>query len=614
MNVNWLKILLVLLTLYSAGCTVDAELLKGVADAIEEPSQEDPTPSPVTPAVQNTFPIGGAKSFYNLPMSLHLTNDGKLLMTSYQDFVMGVQKYDLATGDFIFGFGPFGYNAATDSQIDAPERIIEDPSGKILVIERFQHKIKVFDATGTYLTSIGSQGAGNNQFFDPTDIAFDKNNLMYVCDSGNHRIQVFNADGTYNRTIGSGPGAAAGQLNSPTGVDVDENLNVYVLDKTNKRVQIFKADGTTSVVGTSGANPGQLNFPYRVRVNSEGDIFVSERSRYELIKYSANGTLVGYYTGNPADPFQELYDFEMDADDNIYLTSTLSGKIQVLDKNGTYIKTLDKQESALGGLLGVFVDSDDNIYTTQGYMPNSNQYIYKFNSSGQQLARFSEYGTNPGQLQYAVSSVVDEDGNIYTSDMFANKVSKFDKDGDFVKFIGTTQVGTNPGDFQSVSAMCYRDGILYVTDSQRGDVQKFDPDGVYLGVIGTTAGPGDLASPSACYVDAQQNIYVADQFNTKIYKYDEDEDFVFSFAHPATYGVYVDATGNIYASDLMGNKVNKYDSGGNLIISFGQVGYGVGQMSGPTGVAGDSEGNIYVAEAFGRRLQKFSPLGIPLTE
>ncbi|XGC82229.1 6-bladed beta-propeller [Bdellovibrio bacteriovorus] len=608
MYVTLIKILLVFLSLVSAGCSIDASILKDVVESVEAPSQDDPTP--VTPALHNTFPIGGAKAFYTLPMSIHLTNDGKMFVTGYQDLAMGVQKYDLATGEFIFGFGEFGNNNATNTQFDAPERIIEDPSGRILVIERYQDKIKVFDSTGNYLTSIGSIGA--NTLDDPTDIAIDKNGLMYVCDSANHRILVANADGSYNRTIGSG-GTGAGQLQFPTGVDVDENLNVYVADRGNKRVQIFKADNTIVSIGTAGTNPGQLNWPYRVRVNSLGDIFVSERTRYEIIKYSANGTLVGYYTGNPASPFNELYDFEMDENDNIYATSTLGGVIQVIDKNGNYIKTLDKS-SLLGGLLGVFIDADDNIYTTQGYMPNSNQYIYKFNSSGQQLARYSEYGTNPGQLQYAVASVVDEDGNIYTTDMFANKASKFDKDGNFVKLIGTGQVGPNPGEFQSISGLCYRDGVLYITDGQRGDVQKFDTDGAYLGVIGTTPGPGDLTSASTCYIDAQKNLYVADQVALKIYKYDENEAFVFSFAHPATYGVYVDTTGNIYATDLMGNKVNKYDSGGNLIISFGQAGFGLGDLNGPTGIAGDSKGNIFVGEAFGKRLQKFSPLGIPLTE
>ncbi|XGC82228.1 NHL repeat-containing protein [Bdellovibrio bacteriovorus] len=612
MNVGWFKILLVFITFISAGCTIDAKLLEGVSGLVAEPSQENP--APVTPVLKNTFPIGGSKAFYTLPMSLHITSDGKLLMSSYQDLAMSVQKYDLATEKFEMGFGPYGNT--TDIQIEAPERVIEDPTGRILVVERFQNRIKVFDSSGTYVTSIVGLGPGAGTFAAPTDVAFDKNNRMYVTELDNDRIQIFNADGTFNRYI-SGSGSAVGQINGPTSVDVDENLNIYIVDSLNKRVQIFKPDNTVVAIGTIGTNPGELFFPYKVRVNSQGEIFVSDReggaNGFEIIKYSSTGTVLAYSKGNPADPFNELYDFAIDEDDNLYVASTLDGTIQVLDKDLNYVKTLDKQESILGGVLGLTIDSSDNLYSTQGYLPGSAQYIYKFDSQGQQLGRFSEYGTNPGQLQYAVSSAIDDEGNIYTADMLANRVSKFDKDGQFIKFVGSASTGTGPGEFVSVGGVCYRSGVIYVADASRGDVQKFDDDGNYLGVVGAVAGPGKLTMPSVCYVDTNNNLYVADQ-GGNIFKYEANGTFAFSFAHPASYGIYVDSTGNIYSTDLMGSVVKKYDSGGNLLTSFGTPGFASGQFNGPTGIVGDSKGNIYVAEVFGKRIQKFSSLGIPLTE
>ncbi|UOF02277.1 NHL repeat-containing protein [Bdellovibrio reynosensis] len=608
MNFIFRMTLAIFFSIFSAGCTMDAELLKGVSDQLSE-SPDDPTPTP-DPVLKNTFPIGGAKHYYSFPLSMTFTDDGKLFVTSYQDMAMGVQQYDIATGDFVFGFGTYGNTS--NNQFEAPERLVISPAGKILVIERFQHKIKVFDMDGTYLSSIGSEGVGQGQFKEPTDVVFDKDGRMYVSERQNCRIQVFNADGSHNRFIGSGPGALVGQLNAPTGIDVDDNLNVYVLDAANKRVQIFKANNTITTFGTPGNSPGQFNLPYKVRVNSEGDIFVNERIRGELIKFSPTGILIGYYTGNPANPFNDPYDFQFDENDNVYVASLMGGNIQILDKNGNFIKAFEK-ESPLGGIMGLFIDSTNNIYSTQGFAPGSPQYIFKFNSSGQQVGRFSQSGTNPGQLQFAIASVVDAQGNIYTSDMLANKVWKYDKDGNYIKFIGTGVAGTSNGDFGSVAGLCFREGFLYATDTLNGNVQKFDTDGNFVSVIGATAGPGKLSSPVACYVDLQHNLYVIDQAG-KIYKYDEDEDYVFDFAHPPSYGIYVDATGNIFATDLMGSRVIKYDSGGNMLTSFGTVGRLLGEMNGPSGIAADSDGNLYVAEAFGKRIQKFSPLGIPLTE
>jgi len=62
----------------------------------------------------------------------------------------------------------------------------------ILVTEGPSHRVSVFNETGTYITSFGSEGNGEGRFRQPQGITVDhENGAIYVVDSLNHRVQVF---------------------------------------------------------------------------------------------------------------------------------------------------------------------------------------------------------------------------------------------------------------------------------------------------------------------------------------------------------------------------------------------------------------------------------------
>src|SRR6185436_3438022 len=112
----------------------------------------------------------------------------------------------------------------------APAGVAVDSSGNIYVTESFSDRTKdfvqKFNSSGAFLTSWGTQGAGNSQFFGAAGVAVDASGNVYVADPGNNRIQKFTSAGAFITKWGSN-GSGDGQFSGPQGVSVDSSGNVY---------------------------------------------------------------------------------------------------------------------------------------------------------------------------------------------------------------------------------------------------------------------------------------------------------------------------------------------------------------------------------------------------
>ena len=68
------------------------------------------------------------------------------------------------------------------------------------------------------------------------DLSVGLGGRVYVADSGNHRVVVFDTSGTVLSRIGFA-GSAPGRFVEPTDVSAAEGLHLYVLDEGNERIQ-----------------------------------------------------------------------------------------------------------------------------------------------------------------------------------------------------------------------------------------------------------------------------------------------------------------------------------------------------------------------------------------
>ena len=139
--------------------------------------------------------------------------------------------------------GRFGSDGADDGQFSDPCSVACNLRGEIVVADRDNHRIQVFDRNGKFLFKFGSKGNGNGEFYSPSGVTVDqRNNQIVVVDTHNHRIQIFDEKGAFLRVFGSN-GNGDGQLTHPHGVVVDQQGNYVMVDYHNYRIQMFNSQG-----------------------------------------------------------------------------------------------------------------------------------------------------------------------------------------------------------------------------------------------------------------------------------------------------------------------------------------------------------------------------------
>ena len=127
-------------------------------------------------------------------------------------------------------------------------------------------------------------------------------------------------------------------------------------------------------------------------------------------------------------------------------------------------------------------------------------------------------------------------------------------------------------------------------------------------------------------VDAQGDVWVADAYNSRLQKLDQNGKYLGAldpvgspegrFGGPNA--VAVDAKGHVWVADTDKSRVEEFNQYGVEVRHFGSYGTGLGQFEYPMGVAVDGKGNVWVVDPSGNRVQEFNengedPRGIALS-
>jgi DNA-binding beta-propeller fold protein YncE len=321
----------------------------------------------------------------------------------------------------------------------------------------------------------------------------------------------------------------------------------------------------------------------------------------------------------------------------------------------------------LGGEMddpeGVATDSSGNVYVAD----TSNRRIQKFDSNGlwerawgkdvisgnfeegfevcttAASCKVGEIGGLGGEMRSPAGVATDASGNVYVADTFNHRIQKFDSDGEFV--------------------------LAWGKDVHIGGGTDFEPcDNRFLCKEGTEGGlGGEMDRPRGVATDASGDVYVADQGNHRIQKFDPEaadfeglwkrgwgKDVISGNAEEgfevcetradckagetgglggemsSPFGVGTDDSGDVYVADQGNHRIQKFDSNGEFdrawgkdVISGGGAGFEVctssneagckagetgglgGEMNLPLGVATDASGDVYVGDHGNLRIQKF---------
>jgi DNA-binding beta-propeller fold protein YncE len=154
---------------------------------------------------------------------------------------------------------------------NSPTDIALTISGEMYISDGYGNaRVHKFTSDGILLFSWGEPGKGHGQFVVPHAIAIDKQGRVLVADRHNNRIQIFDAQGKYLTEWGD--------LDLPTDIFIDKDGTVYI-SELHPRVSIYNLEG--KLLTRWGNEERDKDDPlfvalHSVVVDSRGDLYTAE--------------------------------------------------------------------------------------------------------------------------------------------------------------------------------------------------------------------------------------------------------------------------------------------------------------------------------------------------
>ena len=238
--------------------------------------------------------------------------------------------------------------------------------------------------------------------------------------------------------------------------------------------------------------------------------------------------------------------------------------------------------------IGMYSQSGQGFWTPQDFVLGKNGRIYVLSRGVEQLGQrvskinfdsefqgqFGSFGGEDGRFMWPRSIDTDQDGRVYVSDEYLNRISVFDAEGAFRYHFGRS--GSEVGSLNGPSGVAFDSkDTIWVVDSMNHRVQNFSVIGEFRSGFGQQgSADADLEMPWGLCIDKNDDIYVADWGN---------------------------------------NRVQKFSPAGELMVKFEASSNGVGDLKGPSGVAVDSDGDVYVTDWGNHRVQIYDADGRYIT-
>jgi cysteine-rich repeat protein len=225
-----------------------------------------------------------------------------------------IRRVDLdGTIHTIAGTGQQGFTgdsgAATSARLYNPQGVAVDAGGVVYIADTYNHRIRRVDTNGVITTIAGNDTAGYGgdggqasaaTLSFPYGIVIDHSGRVVLSDSANNRIRRIETTGTIDTIAGTGTAgyngdgiaATAAEIYSPYGIAVDNEGRIVISDAYNQRIRRIETDGTISTVigtGTAGANGdaaaatgAQVAFPIDVAVDALGGVIVADTNNQRI--------------------------------------------------------------------------------------------------------------------------------------------------------------------------------------------------------------------------------------------------------------------------------------------------------------------------------------------
>jgi len=538
--------------------------------------------------------------------------------------------------------------------------------------------------SGIRVAGGGEFGVNHNLLAHPNNVFVTPNRDIYVADSENSRIQKWR-EGSIdirNATGWNEEGYDVDQLNFAIGVFVDPLENMYIADYYNHRIQKWKVAANTTqhldetfvegdaftVAGNQGQGiaTNQLNGPKAVFVDVLGDFYVADMRNHRIQKYhyspritiaagETSGTLTLTAIEDTSDDDDETIVISPISVVNAFSDHINTHTITIIDDDE--LPTLSFQLSAES--IGENSTTDVDLVATLSATSNKETIINFSVSDTSTATQTTEYtlsntsitipaGVNSRSLTISTTGLDDDEIEVVeTIVMTLNSgltnaiaatntitLNLLSEDAPTITsiIVDDTNIEENGG-VSIVTATISAptsvpttieldvEGTATFIDDYVVDFSSKGTASIVAGGNGIGYFSNKFSNPAGIFVDTEDAIYVADQFNQRVQKWAPDAtegiivagteemgDTPNAFVEPR--GIYITNDDYIYIADSKNHRIQKWMTGefsGISVAGGNGEGENSNQLNNPIGVHVDILGNVYVADTYNNRIQKWEP-------
>ncbi|CAF1057170.1 unnamed protein product [Adineta steineri] len=429
------------------------------------------------------------------------------------------------------------YGSAAD-QISTPLGIFVDVNLDLYVADCGNHRVQLFQSGQIN----GITVAGNTSLNPtitlrcPSGIVLDAEKYLFILDSGNHRIVGSGVNG-FRCLVGcDGQGSQSNQLYSPFSLSFDTYGNMFVTDTFNHRIQKFLLMKDSSALSfnqpkfcpTATWNPDAITIANRSIVGQWPRAIFMSTNNITYVANRENNTIV-MWDEESVNPTQIIHG-NFTGPNSLFVTSNGDIYIDDGEVNGQVLKWIEETNTFVTVMnvnsecAGLFVDVNDNIYCS---LYDEHQVVKRslddaVITSNSVAAGTGIEGSDPNQLLDPRGIFVDVNLDLYVADCGNHRVQLFQSG----QINGITVAGSTS---QSPTiTLRFPSGIildaekyLFILDSGNHRIVGSGVSGFrcLVGCDGTGPQSNELSGPFSFSFDHSRNIFVTDQWNNRIQKF-----------------------------------------------------------------------------------------------
>jgi DNA-binding beta-propeller fold protein YncE len=225
---------------------------------------------------------------FNRAHGLRIAPDGSIWTTDVQGHT--VMKMNPA-GEVLLTLGTRGQPGSWDEAAGThllyePADIAFGPGGDVFIVQghgRGEGKVLRFDKTGKLITQWGGKGTEPGKFDQPHSILVTPQSEVLVADRENRRVQIFDINGRFLRQW-----SFAGL---PCGLLIGPDRQLYLATGFSGQILRLNADGKAiAMMGEPGPGPalGQFGEAHYMAIAPNSDIYVADTINAKLHRFVRN--------------------------------------------------------------------------------------------------------------------------------------------------------------------------------------------------------------------------------------------------------------------------------------------------------------------------------------